>query len=150
MKNFHFTSEDTLSFHNPGKVRGEVQGREYVYANSLVRPRMSFSYALCRSEERSEKIAVTEKNGGVEIVNGLGVKLDSLYLRDSKNQLFKLDSPLAAGARAVLRPVPKLPALERNVEKNCYLGKVSEPLFINPGITPDQYEYKQTLYGRWR
>ena len=86
----------------------------------------------------------------MEIVNGLGVKLDSLYLRDSKNQLFKLDSPLAAGARAVLRPVPKLPALERNVEKNCYLGKVSEPLFINPGITPDQYEYKQTLYGRWR
>jgi hypothetical protein len=111
---------------------------------------MSFSYALCRAEERSEKIAVTEKNGHVEIVNGLGVKVDTFYLRDGKNQLFKLDSPLAPGARAVLRLIPKLPAQVQDVEKNCYRATLSEPLFISPGVAIDQYEHNQSLYGRWR
>lgn len=147
---FRFTPEDVLYFYKPGKVRGEFRDNEYVYASSLVRPRMSFSYALCRAEERSEKIAVTEKNGHVEIVNGLGVKVDTLYLRDGKNQLFKLDSPLVPGARAVLRLIPKLPALVQDVEKNCYRATLSEPLFISPGVAIDQYEHNQSLYGRWR
>ena len=147
---FRFTPEDVLYFYKPGKVRGEFRDNEYVYASSLVRPRMSFSYALCRAEERSEKIAVTEKNGHVEIVNGLGVKVDTLYLRDGKNQLFKLDSPLVPGARAVLRLIPKLPAQVQDVEKNCYRATLSEPLFISPGVAIDQYEHNQSLYGRWR
>ena len=147
---FKFTADDRLFFYAPGKVNGTAEGNDYIYSGALVRARMGFGYAVIRSELRSEKIAVTEKEGSVKIVNGLGVKVDSLYLRNSKGQYFKLSAPLLPGARAQLLPVAKLPAIEESIGINCYRAVLSEPLFIKPGLTPSKYKHTQTLLGRWR
>ena len=147
---FKFTADDRLIFYAPGKVNGTVEGNDYIYSGALVRARMGFGYAVSRAELRSEKIAVTEKEGSVEIVNGLGVKVDSLYLRNSKGQYFKLSAPLLPGARAQLLPVAKLPAIEESIGINCYRAVLSEPLFIKPGLLPSKYKHTQTLLGRWR
>lgn len=147
---FKFTADDRLFFYAPGKVNGTAEGNDYIYSGALVRARMGFGYAVSRSELRSEKIAVTEKEGSVEIVNGLGVKVDSLYLRNSKGQYFKLSAPLLPGARAQLLPVAKFPAKEESIGINCYRAVLSEPLFIKPGLLPSKYKHTQTLLGRWR
>ena len=146
---FHFNSDDVLNFINSGKVQGEAD-RDLTFAPSLLRPRMTFDYGVSRSGYCSEKLSFSEKNGTLEVVNGLGVKVDSLYAADGKGKFFKLGSPLEPGARAVLYAVPKLPALTGNVAKNCYRATVSKPFFISPGVIPDEYEHKQTIWGRWR
>ena len=148
---FKFTSGDILCFYDPGRINGVAEGGTCVYANTLVRSRMGFCYSVSSAEFRSEKIAVTEKGSSIEIVNGLGVKVDFLYLR-SKGKLFKLSAPLAPGARAMLEPAVKLPAafeFEMPPE-NHYRARLSEPLFVKPGFTPGKYEHTQNLLGRWR
>ncbi len=147
---FRFSPDDLLYFDKPGKVRGEVTKNDYIYSGALVRARMNFSYSAARSGFISEKIAVTEKEGQVEIVNGLGVTVTSFYLRSAKGKVYKLASPLLPGKRAVLTSIPRLPAGEKEIEKGCYRATVAEPFFITPGGKIDKYEHRQTVYGRWR
>ena len=147
---FHFSPDDLLYFKNPGKVRGKVTKNDYIYTGALVRARMNFSYSAVRSGFISEKIAVTEKEGQVEIVNGLGVTVTSFYLRSAKGKVYKLASPLLPGKRAVLTSIPRLPVGEEEIERNCYRAAVAEPFFITPGVKVGSYEHRQTVYGRWR
>ena len=145
---FQFDADDLLYFHDPGTIRGEVKDK-YIFSSGLLRSRMSFSYAVSRAGSRSEKIAVSEKNGSIEIVNGLGVPLTKCLLKNSEGKLFRLQAPLAPGARAALKPSTPLPE-ERVPSKNCYTAQVSKPFFITCGATPDKYEYKETIKGIWR
>ena len=146
---FRFNADDLLYFRNPGAVRGE-NTEEQTFSSALLPSRTSISYTIGRSGFISEKIAVTEKNGGVEVVNGLGVGIKTLYLTDSKGALFKLASPLEAGARVALESIPKLPAKVGAVAPGNYRAELAAPFFIKPGVEIDQYEHQQTLYGRWR
>lgn len=145
---FQFDADDLLYFHDPGTIRGEVKDK-YIFSSGLLRSRMSFSYAVSRAGSRSEKIAVSEKNGSIEIVNGLGVPLTKCLLKNSEGKLFRLQAPLAPGARASLKPSTPLPE-ERVPSKNRYTAQVSKPFFITCGATPDKYEYKETINGIWR
>ena len=145
---FKFDADDLLYFHDPGTIRGEVKDK-YIYSSGLLRSRMSFSYAVSRAGFRSEKIAVSEKNGSIEIVNGLGVPLTECLLKDGSGKLFRLQAPLAPGARASLKPSTPQQG-DRVPQKNCYTAQVSKPFFITCGATPDKYEYKETIKGIWR
>ena len=147
---FRFSPDDLLYFKDPGKVRGKVTKNDYIYTGALVRARMNFSYSAVRSGFISEKIAVTEKEGQMEIVNGLGVTVTSFYLRSAKGKVYKLASPLLPGKRAVLTSIPRLPAGEKEIERNCYRAAVAEPFFITPGVKVGSYKHRQTVYGRWR
>jgi hypothetical protein len=146
---FRFNSDDLLEFENPGKVQG-VADKEYIFAPALLKTRMVLRYKIRRSGYCSEKLAVTEKNGGIEVVNGLGVKLDSLFVADSKGAFFKLTAPLAAGARAFLQPVPTLPEDAGRLAKNCYYAQTSEPFYLKTGVRAQQREFTQTINGRWK
>ena len=146
---FRFNADDLLYFRNPGTVRGENTDVQS-FSSALLPSRMSISYGIGRSGFISEKIAVTEQNGSVEVVNGLGVGIKTLYLADSKGALFKLASPLEAGERVALVSIPKLPAKVGAVAPGNYRAELAAPFFIKPGVEIDQYEHQQTLYGRWR
>ena len=146
---FYFNSDDMLNFTKSGRIDGEADSN-LVFASSLLRPRMTFDYSVSRSGYCSEKLSFSEKNGTLEVVNGLGVKVDSLYVSDGQGKFFKLGSPLEPGARAVLYAVSKLPAKVGNIAKDCYRATTSKPFFISPGVIPDKYEHKQTIFGRWR
>ena len=146
---FRFNSDDLLEFENPGKVQGFAD-REYVFAPSLLKTRMVLRYKARRSGYCSEKLVVTEKKDGIEVVNGLGVKLDSLYVSDSKGAFFKLTAPLEAGARALLQPVRTLPENAGHLAKNCYVAHTSEPFYLKPGVRAQQREFSQTINGRWK
>ena len=150
IKGLSFTPDELVYFYKPGKVVGVFNEKNFLYAPSLLRPRVSFSYAVTNAGQRSEKIAVTEKDGLVEIVNGLGVEIQSLFLRNAEGKYFKLKVPLLPGARAELLAIPKLPATVEAIEKGHYRATVAEALFIKQGFMPDQYKHRQTLIGRWR
>lgn len=149
-KGFSFTPDELVYFYEPGKVVGVFNEKNFLYAPSLLRPRVSFSYAVTNAGQRSEKIAVTEKEGLVEIVNGLGVEIQSLFLRNAEGKYFKLKVPLPPGARAELLAIPKLPDTVGAIEKGHYRATVAEALFIKQGFVPDQYKHRQTVIGRWR
>lgn len=145
---FRFASGDLLYFHNPGSIRGEA-GDTQTFTSALARSRMSFSYAVSRAGFISEKIAVSEKESSIEIVNGLGVPLTGCLLANSHGKLFRLGNTLEPGARASLKPA-KITGKEKIPKKNCYTARVSKPFFISNGMTPDHYEYEQTVNGIWR
>ena len=146
---FYFNNDDMLNFSRSGRVDGEADSH-LIFASSLLRSRMTFDYSVSRSGYCSEKLSFSEKNGTLEVVNGLGVKVDTLYVSDGQGKFFKLGSPLEPGARAVLYAVPKLPEMAGNIAKDCYRATISKPFFISPGVIPDKYEHKQTIFGRWR
>lgn len=146
---FRFDKEDLLYFRQPGKVLGTA-GDAYVFASGLLRPRLSFSYGVVRSEFRREKISVSEKKGKIEVVNGLGIRIDKLLLCSSGGECYKLSAPLPPGARSVLTAVPKLSALENPPKAGHYRAGISAPFMIRPGVMPRAYEHAQTIYGRWR
>ena len=146
---FHFNSDDVLNFVNSGKIRGEIDNF-WTFSPTLLRPRMTFEYSVARSGYCSEKLVFSEKNGTPEVVNGLGVRLDTLYVCDGSGKFFKLGAPLEAGAKATLYAIPKLPRLAGDIKPHHYRAEVSHPFYIGPGMTPDQYEHKQTIFGRWR
>ena len=146
---FRFNSDDLLEFENPGKVQG-VADKEYIFAPALLKTRMVLRYKARRSGYCSEKLVVTEKKDGIEVVNGLGVKLDSLFVADSKGAFFKLTAPLAPGARARLQPVSTLPEDAGRLAKNCYYAQTSEPFYLKPGVRAQQREFTQTINGRWK
>lgn len=146
---FRFNGDDMLFFVDPGKLRGEINNG-YTFAPSLLRTRMTLNYIVSRSGYCSEKLAVTEKNGTMEVVNGLGVKLDSLYVKGRDGKIFKLASPLEAGARQLLQPFSgRLPQGIYLQGNGYYRAETSVPFYIAPGVVPDKYEHKQIISGRW-
>ena len=157
MKDFHFDRQDLLYFRAYGEILGQVTD-DYRFSSRLLPSRMRFIGGIERAEFRSEKLKFSEKNGKLEVVNGLGVPVASLCVRSSGARFFKLAAPLAPGARAEL--VPASPAKDGTLpegmtgkpvrlEQYTYLAGVKEPLFIRPGLVPDHYDHRQLVLGQW-
>ena len=157
MKEFHFDRQDLLYFREYGEILGEVTD-DYRFSSRLLPSRMRFIGGVERAEFRSEKLKFSEKNGKLEVVNGLGVPVASLCVRSSGSGYFKLAAPLAPGARAELAPAS--PAKDGTLpegmtgkpvrlEEYTYLAGVKEPLFIRPGLVPDRYDHRQLVLGQW-
>ena len=156
-KEFRFDRQDLLYFREYGEILGEVTD-DYRFSSRLLPSRMRFIGGTERAEFRSEKLKFSEKNGKLEVVNGLGVPVASLCVRSSGAKYFKLAAPLAPGARAELAPAS--PAKDGTLpegmtgkpvrlEEYTYLAGVKEPLFIRPGLVPDQYDHRQLVLGQW-
>ncbi|MBQ7693737.1 MAG: hypothetical protein IJT50_01305 [Lentisphaeria bacterium] len=157
MKEFRFDRQDLLYFREYGEILGEVTD-DYRFSSRLLPSRMRFIGGIERAEFRSEKLKFSEKNGKLEVVNGLGVPVASLCVRSSGAKYFKLGAPLAPGARAEL--VPASPAKDGTLpegmtgkpvrlEQYTYLAGVKKPLFIRPGLVPDRYDHRQLVLGQW-
>ena len=158
MKEFHFDREDLLYFREYGELHGELKD-DYRFSSRLLPSRMRFVGGIERAEFRSEKLKFSKKNGKLEVVNGLGVPVAGLCVRSSGSGYFTLAGPLAPGARAEL--VPASPAKDGTLaegmtkkpvrlEEYTYLAGVKEPLFIRPGLMPDQYDHRQLVLGLWQ
>ena len=157
MKEFHFDRQDLLYFREYGEILGEVTD-DYRFSSRLLPSRMRFIGGVERAEFRSEKMKFSEKNGKLEVVNGLGVPVTSLCVRSSGPGYFKLAAPLAPGARAELAPaspakdgtcVEGMTGKPVRLEEYTYLAGVKEPLFIRPGLVPDRYDHRQLVLGQW-
>ena len=156
-KEFRFDRQDLLYFREYGEILGEVTD-DYRFSSRLLPSRMRFIGGTERAEFRSEKLKFSEKNGKLEVVNGLGVPVASLCVRSSGAGYFKLAAPLAPGARAELAPASpakdgtlaeEMTGKSVRLEEYTYLAGVKEPLFIRPGLVPDQYDHRQLVQGLW-
>jgi hypothetical protein len=67
-----------------------VWGQRQHFTSGWIIPRMPAFFQVRRSEPRSERLLVTEQpNGGVEVVNMLGVPIRRLQLCDSQEKMYK-------------------------------------------------------------
>jgi len=79
-----------------------VWGRCQHFQSDWVRPRMAAFFRVRRSEERAERLIVTEQGEGVvDVVNALGVPIRRLALRDSRGCVYRAET-VAAGEKRVL------------------------------------------------
>jgi hypothetical protein len=81
-------------------------GREQLFAEGWVRPRMAAFFRLRRSEGRSERLVVTGREpGSVEVVNALGAPVRRLWLNDGHGGVYLAES-LAPGEKRLLAASP--------------------------------------------
>lgn len=79
-----------------------VWGRCQHFQSDWVRPRMAAFFRVRRSEERAERLIVTEQGEGVvEVVNALAVPIRRLSLRDSRGCVY-LSENVTPGEKRVL------------------------------------------------
>ena len=114
------TEVTPLAYSGEQEFKSIVWGRCQHFAEGWVRPRIVAFFRVRRSEERSERLVVTERGeGGVEVVNALGAPIRRLRLRDSRGGTYGAEN-VAPGEKRVLTAQAqasaakgKVPALEK-------------------------------------
>ncbi len=68
-----------------------------------LRARLPSYFIVRKSEQRRERLSLRwSADGGLEVVNGLGVSLKALWVAGPSGRLYRADQPLAAGASVAL------------------------------------------------
>ena len=97
------TEVTPLPYGQSSDFRSVEWGREQLFAEGWVRPRMASFFRLRRSEERAERLVVTERGAdAVEIVNALGAPILRLLLNDGRGRVFLAEN-VAPGEKRLLQ-----------------------------------------------
>jgi hypothetical protein len=103
------TEVTPLSYGRNAEFKRIWWGRDQLFEDGWVRPRMAAFFRLRRSEERSERLVVTEREAGaVEIVNALGAPIRRLGLCDGRGGFFMAEN-VAPGEKRLLTSAAAAP-----------------------------------------
>ena len=149
-KDFSFDRNDIISFFKCSRIEGNAVKDKIIFSSGLLPSRMSCLYTVKKAEYTDKKLKITEKKDSVELVNDLGIKLNSVCVRNSHGHHFVMVTPLLPGAKAVLQKSSQPPPAFRNIALNSYCAEISEPFHIKPGQMADKYTHSQKLNGKWK
>jgi hypothetical protein len=97
------TEVTPLPYGRSSDFRSIEWGREQLFDEGWIRPRMASFFRLRRSEERAERLVVTERGAdAVEIVNALGAPVRRLLLNDGRGRVFSAEN-IAPGEKRLLQ-----------------------------------------------
>ncbi len=135
------TEVSPLSYSTSQDFKSIVWGRDQLFSDGWVRPRMASFFRLRRSEERAERLVVTERgNGEVEIVNALGAPVRRLLLCDGRGLLYRAEG-VGPGEKRLLSSQEERPAAP--AESDAVSG--ARALFQSGGLG---WGLAQTLSGK--
>jgi hypothetical protein len=104
---FNFETEATplvqIGYDRSGASREVDWTQAQHFSRGWVSARVPACFHLRKSETRRERIQVVNENGKLEIVNGLGAPIKSLWLADADGKVFEANS-VGAGQKAGLIP----------------------------------------------
>lgn len=97
------TEVTPLIYNRNSSFRSIIWGREQLFAEGWVTPRMAAFFRLRRSETRSERLVVSELGtDAIEIVNALGAPVRRLVLKDGRGRLYRAEN-VAPGEKRLLK-----------------------------------------------
>lgn len=91
-----FDPADSVSFSTPADIDISL-GRDQVITGTN-KARVPLSYSISRAERHLEQLKVTrDANGGITVVNGLGVPLTKLMLKTENGEIWRAPGVVAPG-----------------------------------------------------
>ena len=166
---FEFDSEDVLRFAGAGRLELREDNSQHLAAG-LLQPRIPLGYSAERVSVQREHLKLTREAEGVGVVNGLGVRLVSLFVVAPDGAVYAAAGKIEPGARALLRPSGETagkPDLDSDkvwtqatlgggffrpngiIPRGYYVAVAEEPLFWTPGFRPDRFEVRHAVIGKF-
>jgi len=114
------------------------------FSRGWVSARVPVHFHLRKSETRRERIQVVNENGKLQVVNGLGAPIKSLWVADADMNIYAATS-VAAGQKAGLIPSPQSQPAERSGVNGLWheITYVARPDPLDGGagkfLTPNSY-----------
>lgn len=91
-----FDPADSVSFSTPANIDISL-GRDQVITGTN-RARVPLSYSISRAERHLEQLKITrDANGGITVVNGLGVPLTKLMVKTENGEIWRMPGVIAPG-----------------------------------------------------
>jgi hypothetical protein len=114
------------------------------FSRGWISARVPVHFHLRKSETRRERIQVVNENGKLQVVNGLGAPIKSLWVADADMNVYAATS-VAAGQKAGLIPSPQSQPAERSGVNGLWheITYVARPDPLDGGagkfLTPNSY-----------
>lgn len=143
-------------------------GQEWLLTGDFVPARRSIQQLLTSDRAERGRLEVEFGADGVQVLNNLGVALESVSLRDAAGHAYELRSELGVGARATLTPLDALGVWELGIElqrtsiawgppsalnqtlvpPGCYVAKLARGAYLDScGIEVNEQSGHHVLFG---
>ena len=90
-----------------------------------VTARVPAHFHLRKSETRRERLELESTAGKLNVVNGLGASIRSLWLADQSGQIYAA-SNIVAGQKAALSPSQEIPKVNAQLAAGDFIGKLGD------------------------
>lgn len=97
----------TTSNYGEGSGKSINWTRDQNLSSGWITARIPAYFQIRIPQARRERLELLNKDGKLEVINGLGADIRSLWLRDSNGAWFTINKKLESGAKATLRPDSK-------------------------------------------
>ncbi len=166
---FKFDNRSCITLSSPGGALTTDFSDGQLLAGTMVQPRIPFSYEISRVEPRREQLRITRNGDAVEVVNGLGVELSSLWVTMPDGSRFRSAGTVAPGEKTTLKAAGSAPTVAEadfqphsvldvpasgekppKLPGSWYLATTEQPAFFHPGVELDELKSTHLIVGKFK
>jgi hypothetical protein len=127
----HYNTQTELSLYVAGNYRsGSAKSvnwtRDQHFGRGWVSARVPTYLQVRKCEVRRERLEIVTHDGKLSVLNGLGAKIEKLWIRNTEGTWLTLETPLQSGAQQALIPLttpPKHKSFKPRTFRNIYKGQ---------------------------